>query len=1177
VLEAVFRLELLEKRQAVLSVSEGLESVLGFKAEDLLSARVAFADLLHPNDSDVARRLFSPTSRVHSGIANIRMRHADGRIRCMRGHFNREVSHGANPILDLTVQDVTTLHGEDEDGYSEVNLNAYMESVDDCVYFKNRSHVITAANRNCRRMFSKAPNELRDLAGMTDYDLFPENIADEFYELEKRVLTGMPMAHVVQHMVDKEEKREWMDVRKFPVKQGQDEILGVLTVISFITDAVRAEQVLNEPGALPPGMQPGAGAGVGSYVLDLKSGNWTSTDVLDRVLGIDKSFERTRESFRSLLHPDDRRLLTSEFDDKDLTLHFTREYRIIRPSDGAVRWIQEMGRLEPDGEGRSSVARVTVRDITVQKLAESATLKRRELLQRLITFAPAALAMFDREMRYLAVSRRWLEENSLVGSDIIGRSHYEVIPDIPEYWKQAHKRGLAGEKLRKEEDRFERADGRMEWVRWEMVPWRMDDNSVGGIVLFAEDITALKVGEEKLRLAASVFTHAFEGILITDANGTILDVNDAFTRITGYSREEALGRNPRLLKSGRQNKEFYADMWRHLIEEGHWSGEIWNRAKNGQIFLEMLTISAVPDRSSKTQQYVALFSDISYLKEQERQLERVAHYDLLTGLPNRVLLVDRIRQAMAQTHRSNRLTAIACLDLDGFKAINDQHGHNVGDQLLTEVTNRMSRALRDGETLARLGGDEFVAVLLDLATTEDSYPVIQKILDAAAEPVRIGDLVLQVSASLGVTFYPQADDVVAADQLLRQADQAMYHAKVAGKNRFHVFDPTHDRNVRGHHEDLERVRAALHSGEMVLYFQPRVNMCTGAIVSAEALVRWRHPEQGLLAPGQFMPIIEGNPLAIELGEWVIANALKQIELWRDEGLDLPVSVNIDAQQLQHPDFVNRLAILLEERPNVPPSRLELEVLESGALRDVTAVSQVIRTCNKLGVTFALDDFGTGYSSLSYLKRLPVHSLKIDQTFVHDMLNDLEDLTILEGVLGLANAFRREAVAEGVETVDHGLMLLRLGCQLAQGYGIARPMPGDQLPDWAANWRPDPRWANVSPIDPAHFALLYAGVEHRGWVAAIGEYLHGRRHLAPVLDSHGCRFGEWLDQEVSEGRGNRSGFQAIDALHQRLHSFANELLALNADGKEAEARAGLGELRSLRDSLLERLQYFVQTL
>ncbi len=1174
-LEAVFRLELLGERQAVLSVSEGVEGLLGYKAADLLAGGVSFGDLMHPNDLDVARRMFSPRSGEHSGTENFRVRHSDGRIRCVRAEFAREANPmQPHPVLDLILHDVKALKGGDEGLRSEINLHAYMESVDECVYFKNRSHVITASNQNCLHLPCEGSKEARKLEGLTDYDLYPENIANEFYELEKSVFKGTPVAHVVQHVPDKEGRQEWMDVRKFPVRDHSGEIIGVLTVISIITEAVNSGELQDEGEDAADDAQQ---AGVGSYRLNLRSGRWKGTEALDKLLGISKNFKHTRASLAGLLHPDDRTMLATYFNDNDLALHFTNEYRIVRPSDNAVRWVREMGRLETDADGRPAIVRATIRDITAQKRAELATNQRRKMLQRFITFAPAALAMFDREMRYLAVSRRWLEENDLGGQEIVGRSHYEVIPDLPERWKEAHRRGLTGEKLRKEDDRVARADGRVQWVRWEITPWRMEDNSIGGIVLFAEDITALKVAEEKLRLSAGVFTHAFEGILITDVDGAILDVNESFTRITGYTREEVLGLNPRLLNSGRQSREFYTDMWDRLTDKGHWSGEIWNRTKSGQLFAGMLTISAVPDDSGKTQHYVALFSDISFLKEQERQLERVAHYDLLTGLPNRVLLVDRIRQAMAQAHRRNRMIAVACLDIDGFQAINDAHGHSVGDQLLTEVTRRMCLALGEGETLARLGGDEFVAVMLDLVNAEDALPVIRQLLETAAQPVEIGGLTLQVSASAGVTFYPQTGEPVAADQLLRQADQAMYHAKVEGKNRFYIFDPSHDRSVRGHHEDLERVRAALRADEMVLYFQPRVNMCTGAIVSAEALVRWRHPERGLLEPGRFLPIIEGDPLAIDLGEWVISHALKQIEEWRNEGLDLPVSVNIDALQLQHPEFVSRLEALLAEHPKVPPSKLELEVLESGALRDVTAVSQVIRTCNRLGVTFSLDDFGTGYSSLSYLKRLPVHFLKIDQTFVHDMLDDSEDLTILEGVLGLANAFQREAVAEGVETVDHGLMLLRLGCQLAQGYGIARPMPGGQMPDWAANWRPDPRWANVSAIPATDFPLLYAGVEHRTWVEEIANHLDGKRIAAPLLDSHGCRFGAWLDLEASAGRGGRSGFQAIDALHQRLHAQANKLIELKAEGKDSEAQAGLAELRSLLDGLLERLQYFVQTL
>ncbi|MGZ5001407.1 MAG: EAL domain-containing protein, partial [Methylomonas sp.] len=492
-----------------------------------------------------------------------------------------------------------------------------------------------------------------------------------------------------------------------------------------------------------------------------------------------------------------------------------------------------------------------------------------------------------------------------------------------------------------------------------------------------QDITERKQVEEKLQLAARVFTHAREGIMITDADGTIIDVNDTFIAITGYTREEVLGRNPRLLSSGLQNREFYTALWDDLIENGYWYGEIWNRRKNGEVYALMLTISAVRDAHNTTQHYVALFSDITSLKEHEKQLEHIAHYDALTNLPNRVLLADRLRQAMSQAQRRNQRLAVVFLDLDGFKAINDNHGHDAGDQLLMLIAIRMKQALREGDTLARLGGDEFVAVLLDLDDTEASIPMLTRLLNAAAQPLHSGGLSLQVSASLGITFYPQQEDVD-ADQLLRQADQAMYQAKLAGKNRYHVFDAEQDRSVRGYHESIEHIRNALVEREFVLYYQPKVNMRTGAVIGAEALIRWQHPQKGLLPPNLFLPVIENHPLSIQLGEWVIEAALAQLELWHSAGLDIPVSVNISALQLQQPNFIDHLSNLLASHPTIKPGNLEMEVLETSALEDLVHVSQVIAASQKLGVNFALDDFGTGYSSMTYLKRLPVTQLKVDQ-------------------------------------------------------------------------------------------------------------------------------------------------------------------------------------------------------
>ncbi|MDD2828804.1 MAG: EAL domain-containing protein [Sulfuricurvum sp.] len=453
-------------------------------------------------------------------------------------------------------------------------------------------------------------------------------------------------------------------------------------------------------------------------------------------------------------------------------------------------------------------------------------------------------------------------------------------------------------------------------------------------------------------------------------------------------------------------------------------------------------------------------SDITDKKSYEDRLYRIGQYDSLTNLPNRLLLSDRLHQAMGQALRYERKLAVIYLDLDGFKEINDTYGHDIGDQVLIMLAEKMHNILREGDTIARLGGDEFVALLLNLGRIEEAIPMLKRFLDITNEPLEIETHILQVSASLGVTFFPQAENVD-ADLLLRQADQAMYQAKISGRNRYHTFDIQQDSVLRERYELIEIIRYAIQTHQFILYYQPKVNMKTGAVIGTEALIRWNHPSRGLLEPSSFLPIIEGTSLCVEMGEWVIDATLTQIELWQSEGLSIEVSVNIGAQQLQEDNFLQRLQEILEQHPKVSPSCLTLEILETSKIENLHRTTEIIQACRAFGILFSLDDFGTGYSSLTYLQRLPISTIKIDQSFIRDMLNNVDDITILSGIISLGKAFHLDIIAEGVETMEHGELLLSMGCELAQGYAIAHPMPPDEFVRWFATWQPYPSWREIS--------------------------------------------------------------------------------------------------------------------
>jgi diguanylate cyclase (GGDEF)-like protein/PAS domain S-box-containing protein len=712
------------------------------------------------------------------------------------------------------------------------------------------------------------------------------------------------------------------------------------------------------------------------------------------------------------------------------------------------------------------------------------------------------------------------------------------------------------------------------WIQSRHFPLKSGDR-VTGVFAISSNITQHareKNVHDRLNLAANVFAHATEAFMVMDLSTKIVEVNDAFTRITGYEREEVLGKSPRFLRSPSQGEDFYEGMWGTLTKSGRWRGEAWGQAKDGRLFAAVGTLTTVYQRENQPQYFVALFADITPVKEQEQKLEHVSKHDPLTGLPNRVLMAEKVGVAMAESRESKSLMAAVHLDVDNFKAVNDQYGRATADKLLVALAERISESLPPGSSLGRLGGDEFLVILPGLTSEEAVSAGVQRMLRSAERPFTIGEAVLQVSATTGVASYPQSQEVN-ADQLVRQADQAMYEAKLAGKARMQIFDPVRASSVRGLNEELHRVSEGLKTGEFVLYFQPKVNMATGDVMGAEALVRWQHPQRGLLYPDAFLSAIEESDVAVELGQWVLEAALKQLEAWKSQGLRIPVSVNVSARHLQQLDFMERLEGCLRAHPDANPRLLELEVLETSTLQDVPHVSKIIEACAQKGISIAIDDFGTGYSSLTYLKRLPAQVLKIDKSFVCDMLEDPEDLAILQGILGLANAFRRTPVAEGVETIEHGVLLLKMGCQCGQGYGIARSMPPDDLVDWIRAWKPDPKWARVEQVSPLDWPLLIVEVEMQMWTRVLEGFVAGRRASPPELDSRRCRFGAWLKGEKAGPRGKSETLQKLDQLHEMAHEAARDAVRLHQRGRRKQALTRMGEVEELHQQAraeLERL-------
>jgi diguanylate cyclase (GGDEF)-like protein/PAS domain S-box-containing protein len=590
--------------------------------------------------------------------------------------------------------------------------------------------------------------------------------------------------------------------------------------------------------------------------------------------------------------------------------------------------------------------------------------------------------------------------------------------------------------------RIRRPDGEQRWINDRGYPLR---DRAGEVVLtsgVATDVTRRKETEEAVRLSAKAFESIADGVIVTDANQRIVSVNPAFTSITGYAEAEILGRTPRFLQSGRHDAAFYGAMWEQIRRDGHWRGEIWDRRKDGEVYPELLSVSTVRDAAGSITHYVGVCTEISSLKEYEARLHHQAHHDALTGLPNRIAYQQRLAEALARARRHGHSVAVMLLDLDHFKTINDSLGHAAGDALLETVATRLQAGIRETDTLPRFGGDEFAVLLDSVRDGQAAARVARTLLEALSQPYQVAGQEFSVTASIGVTCYPQ--DGLEPDLLFKNADVAMYRAKTEGRNRYQFF--SEDMNERALETLVmaNSLRLALKRGELLLHYQPLHDLSSGRPTGVEALVRWQHPELGLVPPARFIPVAEETGLIEAIGEWVLRAACKQMRAWLDRGLPLArIAVNLSARQFRNPDLVERITVVLAET-GLPARHLELEVTESMVMEKPEDAARVLARLKAMGITIAIDDFGTGYSSLSYLKRLPIDRLKIDRSFVHGIPKEADDVAIIKAIISMAKSLKLRLVAEGIETPGQRLFLELEGCDEGQGFLFARPVPAREI-------------------------------------------------------------------------------------------------------------------------------------
>ena len=1171
IVETNFSIALTNDSASVLSVNGAVAQLLGFDADDFLSNKVSLQTLIHPDDNDMVEALFANKIEAESGTFNIRIRHADGRIRCIKGHFDKAIDSAQNGIiLKLLLQDAKSLWQQRDNQSSMANFNAMMDNTNDYIYFKDRNHVFTGASQTLVGITD--PSEYwTDLIGKTDYDVFPEDYADIYYRLEKQVFAGIDIAQETQKTLDNHGKVGWVDNRKYPMHNNHGEVIGLFGIARVITDAVIQQQQMDELLAKQStiidntligiatacnrkiiwanhtfetmlGYEEGElvdcptrqlyvydedyqsvgdaysnieSVGVvrnqlefqrkdGSHIwvdirgsgLDNKMGEslWVFVDVTERKKTEDalknseyywkfaiegagdgvwdwdiennvKTFSKqwkailgygefdslpTGIEWENRFHPDDTTYVEQTMQDylRGLDPTYKLECR-MKCKNGHYRWVLSRGMvLEHNEDGLPLRMIGTISDITERKQAEQ-QLRESEQRVRLSQFYGGIGTW---ELNFHSQYQVWSEiiTQQLGFPDLANPTWYDFISvvhsaDRAKLLKDV-KEQIAQNNTIDVEYRIFDTQGKVRWMR---SIGKVDVDSADHPTTMqgtVQEITRQKAAEHALHIAATAF-ESQEGMMITDAHNIILRVNKAFTTITGYSAEDAIGKKSNIMASGRHDAIFFDEMWKEIHTNSYWEGELWNKRKNGEIYPQKLTVTAVKDSNDIVTNYVGTLIDITKTKQAEQEIEALAYYDSLTCLPNRRLMMDRINHAMAKNIRSEKIGALLFLDLDYFKTLNDTLGHDTGDILLQQVATRLTSCIRENDTVSRFGGDEFVVLLEDLSelsieAAEQAEDIANKFLNTINQPFQLNSHIYSCSTSIGITLFTGHQSGV--DELLKQADIAMYQAKNDGRNGIRFFNPQMQTKITAHAKLENELKEAIELQQFQLYYQIQVNNDLNPI-GCEALIRWVHPERGIIPPLDFIPLAEQNGSIRAIGRWVIDTACAQLKVWQHDRFtcDLTLSVNVSAKQFHQPDFISQITTAVE-RHKINPALLKLELTESLLLSDIEDTIAKMKTLAEINIQFSLDDFGTGYSSLQYLKKLPLYQLKIDKSFIDNIVADSDDQSIVRTIIVMAHSLGLQVIAEGVETQAQQQLLLTQGCTHYQGYLYSKPVPVEQF-------------------------------------------------------------------------------------------------------------------------------------